>query len=181
LKGKKRHKLGNLFAVKSIFMMGNSTFPANAQRKTLTTRKKYLSYFYAPNNVNIRDDIHKKLPENNLALLCGVLWLHGGTFLCAWSRREMENRFLNIFLSLLEEGRAFFNPQFKGFVEERANIFTHPENASILIALIHSRFVQLRRSLRNLPENLSGKDTEMMNHNCREFPINYPSNFLSLC
>lgn len=43
------HKLGNLFAVKGIFMMGNSTFspPERKRGETLTTTK-YLFYFYAP-------------------------------------------------------------------------------------------------------------------------------------
>jgi hypothetical protein len=56
--------------------MGKAEFPADVQSKTSTTRKKYLSYFYAPNNVNIRDDTHKKLPGNNLSFcveFCGFM------------------------------------------------------------------------------------------------------------
>lgn len=85
---------------------------------------------------------HIKNCRRIIFLLRRVLWLHGGTFLCAWSRREMENRFLNIFLSLQEwemRGKRHFSiPQFKAFRQERAKIFSHPENVSVLITLIRS-------------------------------------------
>lgn len=105
-------------------------------------------------------------------------WRNFPLCLVAWSRREMENRFLNIFLSLIERESEESIIQLRNLKASSKKIkISHPETVSILITLIHSLFAQLWRSLRNFPENLSGKDTEMMNHNCWEFPVNYPSNF----
>jgi hypothetical protein len=171
LRKKNCHKLGNLFAVKSSFMMGNSAFPAKSAKKNFNDPQKNIYLIFMRPTMWTSETTHIKNCREQYFFLCGVLWLHSGSFLCAWSRREIENRFLNIFLSLLER-----ESEKRGRKGEKVH---HPETVSMLITLIHSHSIQLLTS--SFSSQFSGKSErkgyQMMNHNCSEFPINYASNF----
>lgn len=165
-------------ALQAFFTMGNSSWMR--RRKTLTTAQIfYLRSFFSHIfmcqqsgfwlGVNIRGI--KEANRTHLASDCWVCWCMTRTFLLASrfrSRREMENRFLNIFSSLVKhraEGGGKADEAELWMSNFNVNYF----NSFSLHILPNSS------PTRNFPDKFTGRDRSKAIGNCCKFPINYPS------